>query len=184
MKATQQLKDEHEGIKIMLNIIEKISLDLKNGKGLDLDHYEKIIDFIKGFADKCHHGKEEDILFPAMVNHGIPGEGGPIAVMLHEHQLGRDFIKSLSTAFEDFKGGNKDAIKSMISNSMGYVDLLRNHIEKENNILFMMADKVLNDSEQSKIFDAFEKLEVEKIGMGKHEEYRQVLEEFKSIYLH
>lgn len=183
MKATQQLKDEHEGIKLMLKIMEKISIDLEMSKELDVVLYEKIIDFIKGFADKCHHGKEEDILFPAMVNHGIPKEGGPIAVMLHEHQLGRGHIKSLNNAFEEFKDGNKQAIKSIISSSMNYVELLRNHIEKENNILFIMADKVLDESEQSTIFDAFEKLEIEKIGIGKHDEYHHLLKELKSIYL-
>lgn len=183
MKATQQLKDEHEGIKLMLKIMEKISNELKNGKELNNDHFEKIIDFIKGFADKCHHGKEEDILFPAMVNHGIPDKGGPIAVMLHEHQLGREHIRQLSIAFEDFKAGNKTATKEIISSSMDYVFLLLNHIEKENKILFMMADKVLNEAEQAEMFEAFEKLEIEKIGIGKHEEYHHLLKELKTIYL-
>lgn len=183
MIATQQLKDEHEDIKLMLNIMETISDNLKKGKELNVTHYEKVLEFIKGFADKCHHGKEEDILFPAMENHGMSKEGGPIAVMLHEHQLGRDHIKSLSTALKLFKGGNKTAINSIISYSMSYVSLLRNHIEKENNVLFIMADKILDETEQSKIFDAFEKLEVEKIGLGKHEEYHHLLKELKSIYL-
>lgn len=184
MKATQQLKDDHEGIKIMLSIMEEISNDLEKGKEINSVHYAKIIEFIKGFADKCHHGKEEDILFPAMVNHGMPKEGGPIAVMLNEHELGRGHIKSLSSAFEEFKDGNKLAINNIISSSRNYVELLRNHIEKENNILFMMADNILSESEQSEIFEAFEKLEVEKIGIGKHEEYHHLLKELKSIYLH
>jgi hemerythrin-like domain-containing protein len=184
MKATQQLKDEHEGIKLMLSIMENILKDLGKGNEMNMDHYAKIIEFVKGFADKCHHGKEEDILFPAMVSHGIPKESGPIAAMLNEHQLGREYIKSLSSAFEAFKGGNKLAINSIISSSNSYVELLRNHIKKENNILFIMADNVLNETEQSKIFDAFEKLEVEKIGIGKHEEYHHLLKELKSIYLH
>jgi hemerythrin-like domain-containing protein len=183
MKATQQLKDEHEGIKLMLNIMETISNDLEKGKELNINHYEKIVEFIKGFADKCHHGKEEDILFPVLIDHGMSKEGGPIAVMLHEHQLGRDHIGSLSIAFDEYKKGNNHAVKNIISSSMSYVDLLRNHIEKENNILFMMADKVLNETEQLKIFDAFEKLEIEKIGIGKHEEYHHLLKELKSIYL-
>ena len=61
--------------------------------------------------------------------------------------------------------------------------LLKYHIEKENNILFMLADKILNEEEPSKIFDAFEKLKVEKIGIGKHEEYHHLLKELKTIYL-
>jgi hemerythrin-like domain-containing protein len=183
MKATQQLKDEHEGIKLMLKIMETISNDLGKGKELNVTYYEKILEFVKGFADKCHHGKEEDILFPALINHGISKEGGPIAVMLYEHQLGRDHIKSLSAAFNEFKAGNKQAIKNIVSDSMSYVHLLRNHIEKENNILFMMADRVLDEKEQLKIFDDFEKLEREKIGIGKHEEFHNLLKELKGIYL-
>ena len=183
MKATQQLKDEHEGIKLMLNVMETICTDLEKGKELNRNHFGKILDFIKGFADKCHHGKEEDVLFPALVNHGMSKEGGPIAVMLHEHQLGRDHIKSLSSAFEELKRGNKPAITNIISSSRSYIELLRNHIEKENNILFMMADKVLNEKEQSIVFDDFEKLEIEKIGPGKHEEYHGLLKELKNIYL-
>ena len=183
MKATQQLKDEHEGIKLMLNIMETICNDLEKGKELNINHFGKILDFIKGFADKCHHGKEEDILFPTLVNHGMSKEGGPIAVMLHEHELGRDHIKSLSSAFEDLKEGNKAALENIVSGTRSYIELLRNHIEKENNILFMMADKVLDEKEQSTVFEDFEKLEIEKIGPGKHEEYHRLLKELKNIYL-
>ena len=164
--------------------MEKIAIKLKKVEEVNREDIKKVMEFLHNFADKCHHGKEEDILFPAMVSHGIPKESGPIAAMLNEHQLGREYIKSLSSAFEKFKGGNKLAINSIISSSNSYVELLRNHIKKENNILFIMADNVLNETEQSKIFDAFEKLEVEKIGIGKHEEYHHLLKELKSIYLH
>jgi hemerythrin-like domain-containing protein len=183
MKATQQLKDEHEGIKLMLNVMEVICNNLERGEELNINHYAKILEFLKGFVDKCHHGKEEDILFPDLIDHGLPKEGGPITVMLHEHQLGRDHIKSLSNALDELKGGNNRAIVNIISSSRNYIELLRNHIVKENNILFMMADKVLNETEQSNIFDAFEKLEIEKIGLGKHEEYHKLLKELKKKYL-
>jgi len=183
MKATQQLKDEHEGIKLMLRIMESISANLQKGEVLNAIQYGKIIEFIKGFADKCHHGKEEDILFPVLTEHGIPNEGGPIGVMLREHQEGRNHIKELSAAFEEFKNGNKQAISNIVRCSMNYVHLLRTHIEKENNILFMMADKVLDEAEQSEIAEAFEKLEAERIGIGKHEEYHKLLKELEKIYL-
>ena len=171
MKATQQLKDEHEGIKLMLMILEKICWNINNDKRLNFDHIDKVVDFIKGFADKCHHGKEEEILFPAMIKSGIPKEGGPISVMLHEHEIGRNHIKALSKAIDEVKSGNNEAAATLVLSAGNYIELLRNHIEKENNILFKMADQVLNEEEQSKIFDEFEKLEVEKIGIGKHEEY-------------
>ncbi len=183
MKATQQLKDEHEGIKLMLSIMEKIAADLGNGKELNISHYKKIVDFLKVFADKCHHGKEEEILFPAMVDHGIPNAGGPIGAMLYEHEQGRGFIKEMSEALLEYENGNKDSVKNIISGSTNYANLLRDHIEKENNILFMMADQVLTEPEQSKIFDEFDELEVRKIGLGKHEEYHDLLKELRDIYL-
>ncbi len=183
MKATQQLKDEHEGIKLMLSIMEKICGNLKNGEDLNVNHYKKIIDFLKTFADKCHHGKEEGILFPAMGQRGIPHEGGPIGVMLYEHEQGRAFIKGMNDALAAYENGNQDSVKDLIAASEGYIQLLRDHIEKENNILFMMADQVLTEPEQAQIFDEFEKLEEEKIGLGKHEEYHQLLHELRDIYL-
>jgi hemerythrin-like domain-containing protein len=183
MNVTQQLIDEHECIKSMLNIIEKIVNDIEKGEELNTEHFEKIIDFIKGFADKNHHHKEEDILFPAMVKQGIPNEGGPIAVMLHEHQSGRNYVKGMSEAFDDFKNGNKTAINNVVSNAINYVQLLRNHIEKENNILFKMAEKVLNEEEQQKIFDAFEKVEEDNIGISHYSGYHQLLVKLKGIYL-
>lgn len=183
MKATQQLKDEHEGIKLMLSIMEKIADNLNNGNELNTDHYKKIVDFLKTFADKCHHGKEENILFPAMENHGVPNAGGPIGMMLYEHEQGRGFIKEMSEALLNVEKGNKDSVKNVISASGNYANLLRNHIEKENNILFMMADQVLTEPEQSQLFDEFEELEVEKIGLGKHEEYHHLLKELREIYL-
>ncbi|HNW69283.1 MAG TPA: hemerythrin domain-containing protein [Bacteroidales bacterium] len=183
MKATQQLKDEHEGIKLMLRIMEKISIDLTVGKELNCDHYEKIIEFLQGFADRCHHAKEEEILFPALEKHGIQNEGGPIGIMINEHRKARELIIVLNMAFKEFKEGNKQAIQCLISSSRDYVQLLKNHIEKENFVLFMLADKVLSEEEQSKIAEAFEKLEIEKIGIGKHDAYHHLLKELKNVYL-
>ena len=183
MKATQQLKDEHEGIKLMLRIMEKIAMDVEQGEVPNTAHCERIIDFLKGFADRCHHGKEEDILFPELVKHGIPNEGGPVGVMLNEHVMGREYIKALADAVEELKAGNMHAATSFVDAARGYVQLLRTHIEKENNVLFMMADKVLDEKEQLALFDAFERLEAEKIGVGKHEEYHKLLKELKDAYL-
>jgi len=183
MKATQQLKDEHEGIKLMLNIMEKISRDLADGKKLNYDHYGKIIEFLQGFADRCHHAKEEVVLFPALEKHGIQNEDGPIGVMLNEHRNGRELVIILDMAFKELKSGNKPAINSIISSSNDYIQLLRNHIEKENYVLFSLADKVLSVEEQSEIAEQFEKIETEKIGIGKHEAYHHLLKELKNIYL-
>lgn len=183
MKATQQLRDEHEGIKVMLDVLDRIAEKINNGESPNNGHLDMIIEFIRVFADKCHHGKEEDVLFPALQAHGMPKEGGPIGVMLSEHQQGRLFVQALGDAIDDFRNGNKGATSAIAVNALSYTFLLRNHIEKENNVLFRMADEILNENEQELIAEEFEKIEVERIGLGKHEEFHALLKSLKSIYL-
>ena len=183
MKATEQLMEDHEGIKLMLSIFESFNKKALNGEEINLEHLESMIDFIKTFADKCHHGKEEEVLFPAMIDAGMSLEGGPVAVMLNEHDQGRAFVKGLNESFNNYKSGDKTALKGIVDNSTGYIHLLRNHIDKENNILFRMADQFIDPSLHDGIFEAFERIEIEKIGAGKHDEYHKLLHELKSIYL-
>jgi len=179
MKATEDLKQEHEGILLMLNIMEKISAM----NDINILHLAQIIDFIKTFVDKCHHGKEEDLLFPKLIEKGISKENGPIGVMLYEHEQGRKYIKELSDSFENYKNGDKSAIAGIKDNMNKYINLLRNHISKEGNVLFNMADKVLSAEEQDNLFEGFEKIEIERIGIGKHEEYHKLLKSLKTEYL-
>jgi hemerythrin-like domain-containing protein len=95
MKATRQLMDEHEGIKLMLNIIGNICQRLDNKEEIDSKTFDQVIEFLKVFVDKCHHAKEEELLFPALEKAGIAKEGGPIGMMLQEHEEGRNLVKSM-----------------------------------------------------------------------------------------
>jgi len=182
MKATQQLKEEHEGVKIMLNILEQVCQQLNEVGSLDEGHFEDILKFLKGFVDKCHHGKEEELLFPALVAVGVP-EAGPIKVMLHEHEKGRHYIKAMSAAFAGYTTGDKSSSKDIVNNAQGYISLLRDHIERENNVLFVMADSRLSEKSQDELFEGFEKIEEERIGVGRHEEFHHLLENLRGIYL-
>ena len=105
MTYTEQLKDEHKGVKFMLRIMDRICDRFMTGEQVNPEHLKKIVDFLKVFADTCHHAKEEELLFPAMVLAGIPKEGGPIGVMLTEHSQGRAHVKALGEAVVDFKNG-------------------------------------------------------------------------------
>ncbi len=182
MKATQQLKDEHEGVKIMLSIIEQVCRQLEAVGSLNEGHFEGILEFLKVFVDKCHHGKEEDLLFPALIAVGVPKEG-PIAVMLHEHEIGRNYVKAISEAYAIYMAGDKFSSKDIMQNAYGYISLLKDHIEKENNVLFVMADSHLSDKIQDELFEGFEKIEEERIGVGKHDEFHRLLEKLSGIYL-
>jgi hemerythrin-like domain-containing protein len=182
MKATQQLRDEHEGVKIMLSILEQVCQQLEATGNLDTEHFKDILGFLKVFVDQCHHGKEEELLFPALVAVGVP-EDGPIAVMRHEHEMGRNYVKAMSIAFPGYLTGEISSSKYVLQNAHGYISLLRDHIEKENNVLFVMADSLLSERSQDELFEGFEKIEKDRIGVGKHEEFHRLLKKLSGIYL-
>ncbi len=103
MKATEQLGAEHESITSILETLEKILEEMSSGEAANLDHLGEIVDFLRVFADHCHHGKEGDILFPAVEKQGIPREGGSIGVMLEDHGHGREYIHPAVTALVFFQ---------------------------------------------------------------------------------
>ena len=132
-KATQDLRKEHEAILYVLQILDKMMQSDSSGPEIMLRYYGEMVYFLKIFADKCHHGKEENYLFKELVNKGVPNEGGPVGAMLQEHAKGREYIAQMGRSLDnkDINGFNNAAVQ--------YRDLLRQHIEKENNVLFMMA---------------------------------------------
>lgn len=184
MKATEQLKHEHKAVMLMLKILDSISKKLEKNEKVSPQHLEAIIDFLKTFVDKCHHGKEEKLLFPLLEAKGIPNKGGPIGVMLAEHILGREFVKKISEAVSNYSNNESIAKNIIIENINGYINLLTHHIEKENNMLFALTDNKLSPDEQSKLYMEFENLEENEIGKGKHEEFHNFLKELSSIYDH
>lgn len=183
MKATEQLKAEHDGIRIILNVLDRISADIKGGKGANREHLGQIVEFLKVFVDKCHHAKEEDVLFPALEAAGIPREGGPIGVMLSEHETGRGHVRSMAEALSADREGGRDALAGFSVAAMDYRNLLDQHIDKENNILYVMADDRITEEEQEKLFLEFEKIESDKIGAGTHERFHALIDDLEKIYL-
>jgi hemerythrin-like domain-containing protein len=183
MKPTEDLINEHKAIKVMLSIMSKIAENIRNDKGVETNDVDRIVDFLKTFADKCHHGKEENALFPALVLAGMSKESGPIGVMLHEHTLGRGYIKEISASTEKFKAGNSESIQLIANNLSDYINLLQSHIQKEENVLFPMAEKVLSLQKQNEVFEQFEKIEEEVVGHGVHEQFHELLKQLKGKYL-
>jgi hemerythrin-like domain-containing protein len=174
---------EHEAIKQMLKIMEGICDKLESGDSVDRSHLEQVVDFIKNFADKCHHGKEEDILFETMGEVGFAKEAGPISVMLSEHDMGRNLVKRLAEAVEQYNTGKENAVSSIVDYARRYSSLLDQHIGKENNILYPMANGHFTQEHQDKMSEEFEEFEKQKMGPGKHEQYHTILNDLSVIYL-
>ena len=174
MKPTDILIKEHDAILNMLNILEEVCRRFDNGERVEESDLENIVEFFTVFADKCHHGKEEDILFPALEEYGIPNEGGPIGVMLAEHIVGRDNVKGMTNAIVDYKEGKDSAPKEFVRYGRSYIELLTAHIDKENNILFVMADNRISEERQQSLLVDFEKAEMKKIGQGVREKFHKL----------
>lgn len=148
----------------------------------DVEHIESIVDIIRNFADGLHHAKEENIFFPALEKKGFSAKQGPVAIMLYEHIQGRNFVKGISDNLDLYKNGNKAAAHSIYQNMTGYADLLLNHIAKENNVLFRMADNILTDDEQENLGRQFETIEQSR-SEGQHtNDYINRIIELASIY--
>ena len=183
MTPAEQLKEEHQGILLMLKILDKVAAKLAAGEKVEVRHLERIVEFLRVFADKCHHGKEEDLLFPEMEKAGIPKEGGPIGVMLAEHEQGRGFIKGMAEALDRRVKGDPQALPAYGENARTYIALLIQHIDKEDNILFPMGEKVLSQKTQEELVEGLEKIELERIGEGAHEEFQKRLHHLQEVYL-
>ncbi len=183
MKATEQLKAEHVGIKLMLSILEKICERFESKKDIDVKHLDQILEFIKVFADKCHHAKEESVLFPIMEMAGVSREGGPIGVMLKEHKAGREYIKGMSEHWSKYKSGDRKSAPKFVHSARKYSALLTQHIEKEDTILYPMADMRITEERQREIAKEFEKIEAERMGAGTHEKFHELIHHLKDIYV-
>lgn len=177
--ATGSLKEEHEVIERILRILNVACDKLERGEDVSPEIFKKAIDFIRTFADRCHGGKEEDCLFPMVEARGVPRQGGPTGVMLMEHDQGRGFVRGFAEAVEKYEKGDKSAKEAIIQNARGYSSLLSQHIPKENDILYPLADKMLGPAQQKELLEKFEKIENERIGVGKHHEYLHLVMELE-----
>lgn len=171
MKATEILMEEHRVIERVLIALERAVARLSKGEDVYLRFFTGTIVFIKNFADGCHHQKEEGILFPAMVENGLSKETGPIAVMLAEHEEGRRYTQKMRQALERMQTCNDASANELAQNAQGYIKLLRQHIYKEDSILFPLADKIIPPDQQGQVHEAFKLVERDETGESVHEKY-------------
>jgi hemerythrin-like domain-containing protein len=171
MKATDVLTEEHRVIERVLNSLERATNRLENGEAVRPEFFLSVVDFIRGFADGCHHQKEEGVLFKHMEAQGIPVQGSPIGVMLSEHELGRQYTRELLSAAQGMQSGEPKALQQAILSGRSYVALLRQHIFKEDKILFPMAVHVIPAEQHDSVWEGFEHVERAETGEGVHEKY-------------
>lgn len=153
------LVQEHEIIERVLDSLEREARAIVTGKAVDRVFFAGAISFVRKFADGVHHQKEEQVLFPALCDAGLPKDGGPVGVMLFEHDAGRDHIRGIEQSLDAAAAGDANARQRLIQGTLEYVELLRAHIQKENMVLFPMAERVLDPSQQEHVRAGFDSAE-------------------------
>ena len=158
MRAITVLMDEHRLIERVLDALETAAGALERGETVRPGFFLDAAEFIAGFADGCHHHKEEDVLFGAIVASGMPADQGPIPVMLQEHEQGRAFTRAMREAARRLAEGDSAAARQVVANARGYVALLRDHIGKEDEVLFPMADHILSEDRHEAVLADFARI--------------------------
>jgi hemerythrin-like domain-containing protein len=183
MDAIALMVEEHKNIKRMLRVIRKACLEIMNGSEIDYDDFENIIDFVRNYADKHHHGKEEKILFNRMVDK-IGGTAEKLVKfgMLVEHDRGRFHIKQLEEAIDRVKALDSEAKLDVIANAITYADLLNRHIDKEDNVVYAFAKRELSVETLKEVDAECKLLEEETELNGLQNKYINILEGLEKKY--
>jgi hemerythrin-like domain-containing protein len=167
-KSLSSLRSEHEVILKalnVLNILESNKLEVR-------EDLLKILEFIENFVDNCHHVKEEKALFPILEEKGFPSYTGPIFVMLNEHNQLRELIPKIR---ENLKN---EEFNELEFNLASLSSILTSHIDKENSVLFPMAESLISENEDEELLEKFEEIE-NNFGIDRHKKY---IKDIESIY--
>ncbi len=177
------LVEEHKNIKRVLKVIRKASLDIFNGGEVDAQDFEDMIDFVRNYADKHHHGKEEKFLFAEMINNL-----GPLADklithgMLVEHDLGRLYMNDAHEALDKVREGDNESKLDLVANVMGYAYLLNRHIDKEDSVVFTFAQKQMPKEVMEKVDADSHKFEEEALEKGTQKYYNDMINRLEAKY--
>lgn len=168
------LRNEHRVIVRVLGVLERLVERSERGDGFEYAALRRCVEFFRLFADLCHHAKEEDLLFPVLEARGVPREGGPIGVMLYEHSVARKLTKEMGEALDGVEGGGADAEARFRQTARQYHDLLTNHIDKEDNVLFTMGDHVMSDDDKTTLCGRFREAGCRAFGGKRREELEEI----------
>jgi hemerythrin-like domain-containing protein len=182
MQPTDILKGEHRVIEQVLSCLEQLAFQcLVDGKLSSADA-RSMLDFFQTFADHCHHAKEEGFLFPLMEAHGFSREHGPTGVMRHEHEEGRRHLREMAAVIDAAAAGDPGALREFAKQAGCYVAMLRQHIRKEDQRLFPMAENYLTAEDRQALREGFAGVEGNKLHAGSHERYLQLANDLADRY--
>jgi len=174
---TQVMVDEHKLILRMITLVEKNTALMEQGQFRNWQFYLDAVDFIRNYADRFHHAKEEDVLFVALIKNGMPEKSSPIEAMHMEHDQGRAHVRAIDEAAQKALAGETGQVPIIAEHARGYAELLRGHIQKEDEILYPLAERILPQEMREGMLQSYAQAESETPGL--EEKYLRLLEKYE-----
>lgn len=175
--VTQVMVEEHKLILRMIALVEQNAERAAQNEFRDWHFFLDAVAFIREYADRFHHAKEEDVLFTALVKNGMPEKQSPIEAMLMEHDAGRAHVRGMEEAAQRALAGDESEIPALIEHARGYAELLRSHIDKEDTILYPLAERVLPEDGRPAMLEAYRAAETCAPELA--ETYRRMVERYE-----
>ncbi len=183
MRVTEHLKKEHETISLMLTLLEKFSEKIQNREGIRGDDIERLFEGMYTFTYRCHHLKEETVLFPVLKQIGLPKQYRSVDEILEAHDLGRSYAERLSWGIAQYRADpQKDALP-VVRHAKRYINFLNKEMEQEDHILFSLVDAALSAEKEAEMIKAFDRVEQENLGEDKGNAIHRLLDELSEVYL-
>ncbi|MHB1136377.1 MAG: hemerythrin domain-containing protein [Coriobacteriia bacterium] len=182
MTGTEDLRSEHRAVGRMLDIMDEVAVSLRRGELLNAEDLSGVVEFLRVFVDKCHHSKEEQLLFPAMRAGNSAGTEDVIADLLADHARGRDAVSRIVVLVPSLNAADESAMTGLAEAINGYTQLLRAHIVREERDCFDSADRELSSAVQEQLNEGYERIEVEVVGGGVHEVFHALLDRLSQAY--
>ncbi len=172
-KATEALEDEHRTIQRAVAAVAMFADKIETAHSVDLDILGDTIRFFRVFGDECHHAKEDKFLFPLLESKGVPSQGCPLGALKKEHEKGRELLRQLAGARDEYSASNGSRKELLLPPLRGLVELYPTHIWKEDYLLMPLADKLLSSAEQQRLNQQFENVEAA-LGPSVHDELEEM----------
>jgi hemerythrin-like domain-containing protein len=181
IEPLHSLKHDHRVIEKALRALDGICMRIHWGERVPLTALTQIVDFISNFADCYHHGKEEAHLFPALKRQGVEHEGGPLGVMERQHEIERELTDKMVTALDGYRDLDPEAAREFSEAARKYTDHLTAHIQREDSILFRIADDLLDEEDKQEVGEAFARVQYE-FGVKSLERYESLATQLEDAW--
>ena len=173
MHPLHVLKHEHRVIEKTLRALEGVCLKLELGGSVPTPVLYSLVDFITEFTDRFHHGKEEDYLFPALHRQGIANRQSALNAIAREHEVERELTDRMREVVVEYAEGDEESRRRFVEAARAYVRHLIGHIQREDAILFRVADELLDEVDREDLAAGFERARIE-FGPALCERYEKI----------